>query len=206
MYKDLVLDNLVGCSHLSKELRLAVDRYAPGDRRDQQKFVFMTSEAMPQAEVLEYLKKDSLPFVRGHSPFIRSRPRRTGVERSLQDVGLLGCIHNLLEASYNEFMVLQFGAKASGANPPVASSSGGLLALQDMERGDDADDPSRRHDSSGVARAGASRACRRKASAWTRTMPWGDVLLMRIALAPMQRYLCGELEMSSGEWDTVQWI
>lgn len=152
----------------------------------------MTDKQLTMDEVERILWTDVVMSICGHQPFCWPRHRWTGFDKALQDVGLLACIHGLLEPAYHEFLRLQFGG-----HKDFAYGGDGDAAEADVE---DA-----RGDQGPASFAQTNKANRGKAAAWLETQPAADMFFMRKALQPVMSYLREELAMAGNTWQTVEW-
>ena len=186
-YKQMVLDTFVGQEASSLETRLALLRCAGGDWRVSGKFVVHSNTGCDIETIMSLLKESFIPYVCRHRPFLWPRHRWTGMEKSLKDIGLLLCIHNLLPAVYERWLALQFGRSAALPSKELLVDVG-VSELNEPPAGAKPES---------VAWAEANKAHRRGARDWLATSPGVATLLMRVTLSPMMWYLTQELELSN---------
>lgn len=204
-YRHLVLDLLVGTRHDTRELRTALLRCASGDWRITGKFIFHVHGDETRETVVKMLESCFLPYVAGHAPFVWPTHRWTGMERSLRDLGLMACIHNILPEAYSEYVRLLGSSRKAGGRKADS------LELADGSPGGDDDTETltltnRLTHAKTLPWADANRAHRGAASSWLGSvyLP-GIIIVLRLVLGPMQEYLSAELAMVSGAWHSMEW-
>ena len=200
-YKRTTLDLFLGDTVDRGHLRAVVSRCASGDWRKPNTFEYLVTDGEGRVEVLKKLYTHFVPAVCAHAPKKFPQSRWTGADLAVADLGILACIHGLLGRAYQEFMDRYFpsGAKSGGVGMPGLDGTGIPWAL--AIAGESAPPPAQISEHS----AEAQRRNRGVALTWT-TSPsvCMDLAIVAIALRPMHRYMCREIDMSSALWGTAQ--
>lgn len=194
-YREMVLDLFFGRDIEVAEHRTALGRLLGGDWREKGRVVYRPSPGETRADALRNLEQLLAPYLVGHAPFAFPRHRWTGMEKSLRDIGFLACAHDLLGATYEEFIAVHHGGaalveQAAADAPGHAGADVGSRAPATEE--------------GGSAWAKENRAHRGKALAWCRSPTDSICVLMRMVLSPMMKYLHRHLAAAGGQWETAE--
>ena len=134
-----------------------------------------------------------------------------GAEKGLADVGIWASLHNLLEHTMVEYLVVTHKFVlpknvARGVHP------GAIEAIEDGEVDDEGGDvgdqgpvlrPRDNNDKGEVDYARENRIQRDKAYRWLMTKPADRVMVMRYILDPMIVYMLSEIDAASYHWQTA---
>ena len=198
-FKASVLHELCGSDVEFAPLRLALGKLASGDWRVKNTFQYLAKPHESRRSVLLLLFKELVPLLLGHVPFGFPTHRWTGADKSLRDVGLLGCIHNLLQSVYAEFMnmmeshLVTHGRRAGGDDARHGGDVGGAY------------DASVQPEDLPQHSAEAKRHYRGAANQWIQTTNTArDMMTMSVALDPIASCMHSQLQSSSSEWTTEQ--
>ena len=198
-YRNAILDLFCGDEIGLAPLRSILLQCAGGDWRDDTGFQFLVKSdgLRRRVDILKMLYKHLVPALAGHVPASFPRHRWTGALKSVRDVGLMACCHNLLRRTYDEFMLLvESGVvRAGGVRMPAA--------VAEMLDGDDgqAVDP----ESLPANSAEAKKKFRGAASEFVRLPDTpSEFVAMAIVLRPISVHMEKLIETSSAVWMSMQ--
>eukprot|EP00971_Amphidinium_carterae_P193204 3834352-Amphidinium_carterae.1 len=157
-------------------------------------------------------------------PSVWPRHRWTGFRASLRDLGLFFCIHHIMDACFKRFLHLLQHANTKPVvshghvaldnvcgNPLMLEGGGGDMSgpdpggvpigLANIEAVNPGADDG---DGSGGFTAAANAKDRQVATEWLGSNPWQYVLLISIALQPLDDLLCKHFELSSWDYEKQQ--
>jgi len=197
-YRELVLNTFLGCSARSVPLRLVLSRFASGDWRKVGVFEYLACHNDTLESVHESLCTHFVPMILQHAPSTWPQNGWTGFDRALMDIGLLACIHGLLQATYRDYLEVNYKFKA-----PSAPDTGAPAILDEGE-GMHASERGAENLEGGGDWASENRAHRKGAAEWLQQDRSTDMLVMRLVLSPMKMVLDKMLQLSGGVAKTLQ--
>lgn len=216
-YRQLVIATLLPRRE-DGPLRIILEVLAPGDWRNPM-YEWLRRSGETLEDVVTLIIKYVVPLFWGHAPFKFPRERWTGHRRTLKDIGLPNCVHDMGRQGWQQFMEdLGEHAPAEAAAPTAGESSHreGLSwwdALMNDPMINDAKsaEPSKRvyNGASGDGRGDTgfcaaahveNKAHKNLASKFHMTSPGPVVLGMTTVCDPMASYMDDLIDISSSQW------
>ena len=212
-HKHFVLDLYFGHCKWNVGHKILLLRCAPGNWMNHDAFEYILRPGESEEDAKQTLKKHLVPFLCRRAWRIYPRSRWGGADKSFADVGIWASIHNLLEHTFMDYLVVTHKfvlPKKLGRGVDPA----GLLAIADgvadeeapeIQVGGAAEVSARSNDKGEGERdyASENRIQRQKAFEWLMIKPADRIMIMKYILDPMMVYMLSEIEFASYHWQSA---
>ena len=183
-----MLDLYLGSDMQHAVLRATLSRLASGDWRKKDRFEFLVTGRETKSEVYRMLCEFLVPALVGHAPRTFPRHRWTGAELAVADLGLLAVVHDLLGATFKDWIACYGGTVDDAGGPAGMGLEAEGSRAQGAAVGNAADPRS----------AEAKRAYRGVALAWVKGRDRDrDLAVVKRIMEPMSTYMVKEIAGAS---------
>jgi hypothetical protein len=214
-FKDFVIRTFFGVGPDSVEPRAVLLRCCPGNWLDSRRFEYVLGPGETEADALAMIDDHLVSLLCGRQPFRYPKSRWFGAEKTFRDVGLPGCVHNLGQDAYNDYLVHWHRFEMPDHSAQTGSFVSGARPLEDISLDGGADVDDARAPTSGdhiggpeLSWAELKKAYRGRAySLWKREPKVGHLCLgLTLILDPIRTYLGQQADMAGHDFDVQELV